>query len=186
MSPSVQLWIPGRDAGAPVVEAIFDQSLRSLEGEFVGAVPSGLPEAWQLRLATEAALLGCLLQELGYFGRCSLDAVLVGEDLASCALHWVECNARWGGTSIPLTLVNRLVGDARRAPFVIVQQTGLRLAPRPFGWFLDRFGIEAGTGIQFIALAPLLSTARADANAVTAELLAATESEVACSNTTRS
>jgi len=35
-------------------------------------------------------------------------------------LHWIECNGRWGGTSIPMTVVNRLVGDWSRRPFVVI------------------------------------------------------------------
>lgn len=191
VSPSLQLWIPPRDGGDPVVEGIFDQSLRGLEGEFVGCVPSSLPERWHVELAGEGVLLGYLLQELGYFGRCSLDAILVGNELASAKLHWVECNARWGGTSIPMTLVNRLVGSWKRRPFAVVQRTGLHAPPRPFAWFLGRFrerlfrpgesasgiiplapeGIEEGTGFHFIALAPNLRAALEEARNASAILI---------------
>ena len=53
-------------------------------------------------------LLTVLFQELGYVGRCSFDMVLVGESIDNCRVEFIECNARWGGTSIPMTLVNRL------------------------------------------------------------------------------
>jgi hypothetical protein len=193
VSPSVQLWVPEREAGGPVVEGLFEQVIWGSEGEFVGAHPSGLPDRWKLRLATEAVYLAGLLQELGFYGRCSLDALLVGEQLASAELHWVECNARWGGVSIPLTLVNRLVGSWRSRPFVVVQRGGLRLPRRRFEWALaqlrDRLfglarpgagivllapgGIEEGTGCDFLALAPDLEVARSEARAASDLLLGA-------------
>ena len=74
----------------------------------IGARPTGLDRAWQDRLALEAYRLGTLWQLLGYYGRCSFDAILVDARDSDCRLHWVECNGRWGGTSIPMTLANRL------------------------------------------------------------------------------
>ena len=44
------------------------------------------------------------------------DAILIGESLADARLHWIECNGRWGGVSIPMTLANRLTGDWARHP----------------------------------------------------------------------
>ena len=41
-SPSVQLWIPHRTTGAPVVEGTFEQIVE--EGQFAGAPSSTLPE----------------------------------------------------------------------------------------------------------------------------------------------
>ena len=125
-SPSVQLWIPHRTIGAPVVEGIFEQIVE--EGQFVGASPSTLPAALRQRIAEEAVYIACLFQELGYFGRCSLDAVL----LDSGALLWIECNGRWGGVSIPMTLINRLIGEWQSRSFVIVHRFGLRLRARSF------------------------------------------------------
>jgi hypothetical protein len=191
VSPSVQLWVPEGEAGGPLVEGLFEQVLWGPEGEFIGASPSELPEPWQVRLGTEAVYLGCLLQELGFYGRCSLDALLVGEHLASAELHWVECNARWGGVSIPLTLVNRLVGSWSSRPFTVVQRSGLSLPPRRLEWALERLrdrlfhpprsssgvvllapgGIEDGTGCDFLALAPDLDVARAEARATSRILL---------------
>lgn len=134
VSPSIQLWVPRRAAGDPVVEGIFEQRTLAPRGEFIGAAPARLPWRWCERLATEAVLLATLFQELGYYGRCSFDAILVGSDLASAQLHWVECNGRWGGTSIPLTAVNRLTGDWARTPFVVVHG----VSRRPFAEALDR------------------------------------------------
>ncbi|MDH3450993.1 MAG: hypothetical protein OEN20_01140, partial [Gammaproteobacteria bacterium] len=129
VSPSVHLWIPRTGCGYPIVEAIFEQQLTGAVGFFAGAVPTALPTTWQQRLTEEAALLGVLFQRLGYVGRCSFDAILVGTDLAGAALHWIECNGRWGGVSLPVTLAARLFGDWRTRPFVIAEQSGLHGSP---------------------------------------------------------
>lgn len=168
-SPSVQLWIPeeGQD---PVVEGVFCQVLEGLAGRFVGVAPSPLPQPWLERVAAEAALLGGLLQELGYFGRCSFDALVVGSDLAAADLLWIECNGRWGGTSLPMTLVSRLAGRGRRPPFFVADRSRLDLPPRSFARvlqdldplllrpgraegvaFLAPTRLEEGTGFEFVA-----------------------------------
>jgi len=118
-TPSVQLWIPPRAMAPPLVEGVFDQRVLDHSGSFVGASPSTLPEACIARLAREACIFGTLFQDLGYFGRCSFDAILVGRDPANAAPHWVQCNGRWGGTSIPMTLVHRLTGHRAASPFVV-------------------------------------------------------------------
>lgn len=124
-SPSAQLWIPAPDDGAPIVEGIFDQTIIGETAAFSGATPSALSPAWQNRAATEAVKLGTLFQALGYFGRCSFDAILIGNNGKPMELHWVECNGRWGGVSIPMTLTNRLAGDWTRLPPVIIGVDGL-------------------------------------------------------------
>ncbi|MFW6201722.1 MAG: hypothetical protein ACOC8B_04030, partial [Gemmatimonadota bacterium] len=138
-SPSIQLWIPRLGAGAPLVEGVFEQRVSPEIGEFMGAAPSGLPARWQIRMAHEAVRLATLFQELGYYGRCSMDAILVGPSLDDAELHWVETNGRWGGTSIPMTLVNRLAGDWTRHSFVVsrVPYVGPDGGP-PFAELLDR------------------------------------------------
>ena len=185
-SPSAQLWLPARDEGAPQIEGLFVQMLTGAEGEFVGAEPSGLPAAIEQRMAEEAMRIGTLFQALGYFGRCSLDAVLVGDSTDNAELHWIECNGRWGGVSIPLTMVNRLTPDGVRPAFVVVQQVGTELPPCGLGEVLQRAAahlyrhgqrwkgvvflsprlLESGTGMHFVALAPSLDEARAEALAV--------------------
>ncbi len=172
-SPSVQLWIPRRKDGLPQVEGVFDQVVEGSGGEFVGAVPSGVPAEWRQRLADDAMRLGVLFQRLGYFGRCSFDAVIAGEAFEGAALHWIECNGRWGGTSIPMTLANRLLGDWTRRAFMIVQRTGQSNPARDLSQSLHRLrgllyrrastdtgavlltpgGIEQGTGLHFLLLA---------------------------------
>ncbi|MDJ0977564.1 MAG: hypothetical protein QNI87_03430 [Erythrobacter sp.] len=118
-SPSAQLWIPLSSKGPPIVEAVFDQATSGSVSRFVGGAPSTLGEQLRQRLAHEAALLGALIQRLGYFGRCSFDAVVVGDTEESARIHWVECNGRWGGMSIPMTLANRLVGNWRKHGFLV-------------------------------------------------------------------
>ena len=171
-SPSVQLWIPHAEDGEAVVEGIFDQSLTPTRFEFCGAAPTRLGPGLQQRMATEAAALGFLFQRLGYFGRCSLDLVLVGETAETAQLHWLECNGRWGGTSIPMTLANRLIGDWTRVPLAIIERSEDRAPKWPFDAFcrdmeahlfrpngppagavvLSPSRIEAGAGYEFLVL----------------------------------
>jgi len=179
-SPSVQLWIPALAGGPPVIEGLFEQILEGQEGLFVGSVPAELPERWRLRLAEDAMRLASVLQFLGYFGRCSFDALLVGQTLDSAVLHWIECNARWGGVSIPMTLVNRLTGRGAKAKFVVVQRVGESLLPQPFAHALKALDeilfrpgrheqgiillspveIETGRGVQMAACAGTVAAAR--------------------------
>jgi len=97
------------------------QKLIGDTSKFAGAERVEPAPPWGDQLANEAMMLATLLQDLGYFGRCSFDALLVGGAGADVSLHWVECNGRWGAVSIPMTLANRLVGDLNRAPFVVIQ-----------------------------------------------------------------
>jgi len=179
-SPSLQLWIPQRALGGPVVEGIFDQITEA--GHFVGAVPADFPESQCQRLAEEAVHLALLLQELGYFGRCSFDAVL----LANGAIHWIECNGRWGGVSIPMTLLNRLIGDWRSRCFVIVQRSAIRVPARRFADAVDCLhgrlfcaggeargavlltpdGLEEGTGLHFLVLGDTKAEVLAEASRI--------------------
>lgn len=121
-SPSVQLWIPGRADGPPVAEGVFEQHTRNAEAAFVGATISRLPDAVQDDLGTEAVTIATVLQKLGYYGRCSFDAVVVQPPGASPAIHWIECNGRWGGVSIPMTLAQRLKGGRLPQGFLVVQE----------------------------------------------------------------
>ncbi len=180
-SPSVQAWIPEACDGPPIIEGIFEQVVEGPEGTFVGAIPADLPDGWASRLAGEAALLAGLLQRLGYYGRCSFDAVLAGRTLDEAELHWIECNGRWGGVSIPMTLANRLVGNWRRRPFVVVQREEKLAKPLTVGQAIDRLGdrlfrpgtrdegvvlvtprlLADGRGLHFMTLARTREAARA-------------------------
>jgi hypothetical protein len=118
-SPSTQLWVPHPREGPPVLEAIFDQVLDV--ATFLGAVESTLPGGVRDRMSQEAMGLALLLQRLGYFGRCSFDAVLVGERVETARVHWLECNGRWGGVSTALSAMRRLIGDRPDRSCAVVQ-----------------------------------------------------------------
>ena len=179
-SPSVQLWIPAVCDGPPVIEGLFEQILEGREGVFVGSAPAQLPQQWKQRLAREALRLATVLQLLGYFGRCSLDTLLVGKSLDDADLHWIECNGRWGGVSIPMTVVNRLKRGAAQSEFVVVQRVDESYPPQAFAEalraldsLLFRSGkrddgiillspaeIEAGRGVLMLACARTVAEAR--------------------------
>lgn len=179
-SPSVQVWIPACEEGAPIVEGVFEQLVEGEHGEFVGAMRAHLPAQWQERLAHQAKCLAVLLQELGYFGRCSFDAVIAGDSYDTAKLHWIECNGRWGGVSIPMTLANRLGPAVSELEIVIVQRTTFEAPPRRFCDVLSLFadllftpgqstqglillspaGFERGAGAHFMAISKSLDDAK--------------------------
>lgn len=118
-SPSVQTWIPPLGDGPPIVEGIFSQLIKPPNGEFVGAAAAALPDDLAEALVIDCWLLTLLYQRLGYVGRCSFDAILVGENWSQCRIELIECNGRWGGTSAPMTMMNRLFGDWMLWPFAV-------------------------------------------------------------------
>jgi len=130
-SPSAQVWIPLPDRGEPLVEAIYEQHCSGLAREFDGARPFRSSQGWDLQIARQAFEIGRVLQHLGYFGRCSFDAIIAGPEEADARLHWVECNGRWGGVSLPLTLNRRLDrGRSVSMPFVVCEEAHQRLPAR--------------------------------------------------------
>ena len=179
-SPSVQVWVPLAGQGEPIIEGIFEQIVEGPEGTFVGSVPTTLTDGWNETIAGEAARIAVLLQELGYFGRCSFDAVIAGRDLGAAELHWIECNGRWGGVSIPMTLTNRLVGDWQTRAFVVAQRSDLALRKRRFAdalsllgrrlyqaqepsegvILLSPLGIERGLALHLMAIADTVEGAK--------------------------
>jgi len=189
-SPSVNVWVPRPEDGTPVVEGVFTQILSGVEGEFIGAENCVLPDVLQTRLVREAKLMAHLFQNVGYFGRCGFDAVLVGRSLAHADLHWVECNGRWGGVSIPVTLANRLGHDWQNRSLVIVQRTQLEMPPRSLKSVLATLGnrllrrptnatgvvllapgrLVDGSGLNLMVLAETTAEARAEAQSVAALL----------------
>jgi hypothetical protein len=198
-SPSLQLWVPDSAEGTPIVEGIFDQMTMGPTAVFSGAAPSSLPEAWQLRAAREAVRLATLFQELGYFGRCSFDALLVGDDERRAELHWVECNGRWGGVSIPMTLTNRLSGDWTFTPPIIIERAGLHgqsrtlahilqelqdelyhSATRPNGLIIVSPGrLEEGSGYEALVLETSVAAGHAEAQRLEERLLKAMRAQKA-------
>lgn len=195
-SPSVQLWIPEPQNGEIAVEGIFDQTVTGPARVFSGAMPTGLKPEWQARLARESVQVGTVFQALGYFGRCSFDSILVGENEATAHLQWIECNGRWGGTSIPMTLANRLVGDWRRRPFVIIERDDLRGPGRDVGTFLESIAedlylpgrredgavllspgqVERGTGYELMVLGETIEAARRQAERLAESLVSSDRS----------
>lgn len=116
-APSAQTWIPPVGQGIPVLEGFFNQFIVEQHGSFAGAVPADLPPHVADTAARRCLMLASVFQLLGYVGRCSFDLVLVGDSPDTAAVEFIECNGRWGGTSLPMTLMNRLFGDWRRKPF---------------------------------------------------------------------
>ncbi len=113
LSPSTQLWIPPLGHGDPLLEGVYDQILDGPHRVFVGSRPSVLPEAVRARLGSWSLEVACALQQMGYVGRCSFDLLVLGDPDGDFQLRFTECNGRWGGTSIPMSMVDRLRGAPR-------------------------------------------------------------------------
>lgn len=120
-SPSAQLWLPRPEEGPPQIFGLFEQHVKGETGKFSGAQPALLDDALADDMISQAAILGALLQTIGYFGPCSLDAVIKEMPEGRRELHWVECNGRWSGVSIPLTLATRLLGGSSPNGLFILQ-----------------------------------------------------------------
>lgn len=178
-SPSVQTWIPNPEEGPPLVEKIFEQVLQGEHATFTGAVSAALPPAVEAQLINGAQQLAALFQQLGYFGRCSFDAIVTGKSLEQATVHWIECNARWGGASIPMSLVHRLAEPGAEPHYCIVQNDDGPYRALDFADALReisdvaaspdlRSGIlfvtpgmtESGVGCHFIAFGPDAHAAR--------------------------
>ena len=100
-SPSAQIWVPRFQDGPPVIEGIFEQRVQGSVAAFVGGARSTLP---------------------GYFGRCSLDAVIFRTSDGADNIHWIECNGRWGGVSIPMTVADGLCAGQPAPTISVVQE----------------------------------------------------------------
>jgi hypothetical protein len=138
-SPSSQLW-PPLEEGPPVVEGIFEQMFDdSPEQVFMGSISSQLPQPINQAIATQSAHIGRVLQYLGYVGRCSFDTILVGESINEAEIKFVECNGRWGGTSTPMSLMNRLYSDYRTQPYQAADFISPSLQGMEFSEFLKIF-----------------------------------------------
>jgi hypothetical protein len=132
LSPSTQLWIPPLGFGDPRLDGIYEQILKGEEKVFVGSRPSTLPDALNQKLGNDALMVGAALQELGYVGRCSFDHLVTGDPNGVFNVRFTECNGRWGGTSTPMSLLDRLLNPPRpayRAQDVVYPElVGSRLA----------------------------------------------------------
>jgi hypothetical protein len=142
ISPSTQMWIPPVGAGLPRLDGIYEQILKGEHKVFIGSRPSGLPAAVNDKLAAASLEVAVSLQALGYVGRCSFDFVVVGDPESDCRLRFTECNGRWGGTSTPMALLDRLVGPPRPA-YRAQDVVHTRLVGASFTDLLEQVGEEA-------------------------------------------
>ncbi len=113
VTPSTQLWLPPVGVGTPKLEGIYEQILAPGTSVFMGSRPSTLSAALNRRIGNASLEIAAAFQDLGYVGRCSFDLLVVGDPEGDYRVRFVECNGRWGGTSIPMHLVDRLVGTPR-------------------------------------------------------------------------
>ena len=112
-SPSTQWWIPDTGDGLPHLDGIYEQILEGDSRAFVGSRPSLLPEPVNKSLAESSRRVAEALQLLGYVGRCSFDHLVLGDPDSVFTVLFTECNGRWGGTSTPMHLVDRVVSGPR-------------------------------------------------------------------------
>lgn len=119
-APSVQYWIPPQGAGQASFEGIYKQFITGSEGNFAGSAPTQLPDTLRDSALEQTQVLARIFQELGYVGRCSFDLLLVGPTLANASLHFIECNGRWGGTSLPMTFLNQIFGSWHDHPYAVL------------------------------------------------------------------
>ena len=141
-SPSTQLWIPPPEQGAPRLDGIYEQILQGRRRVFVGSRPSMLPERVNRGLAAASLAVASGLQAMGYVGRCSFDFLVVGDPEADFELHFTECNGRWGGTSTPMSLLDRLL-TGPRPPYRARDFVHPDLVGASFAELLDRVGERA-------------------------------------------
>ena len=119
LSPSTQVWIPPQSEGLPVLEGIYEQLLDGPEKVFLGSRPSTLPDAVHQALGRASLEVCTAFQRMGYVGRCSFDFIITGDPEGDFDARFTECNGRWGGTSTPMHLVDRLVDtDGLRPPYI--------------------------------------------------------------------
>jgi len=112
-SPSTQLWIPPLEQGAPRLDGVYEQILQGRRRILLGSRPSTLPQKVNQSLATASLSVACGLQAIGYVGRCPFDFLVVGDPEDEFELRFTECNGRWGGTSTPMALLDRLLAGPR-------------------------------------------------------------------------
>ena len=169
-SPSTQWWIPPTAAGPPTLDGIYEQILQGQRKVFVGSRPSTLPAPVNRRLAQAAGRVAEALQSLGYIGRCSFDHLVLGDPDGDFRIRFTECNGRWGGTSTPMRLVDRLVTRPRgaRPPYRAQDVTASHLVGARFEELLELAGEEAfdplrGTGrFIFYNVGPLSTFGKFD------------------------
>ena len=140
-SPSTQWWIPPHDVAPPRLDGIYEQILEGDRKVFVGSRPSGLPPAVNRTIGEASSRVAAALQSLGYVGWCSFDHWVLGDPNGDFTIRFTECNGRWGGTSTPMHLVDRVV-TGPRPPYRTQDFQHHRLADLSFFEILDRVGSE--------------------------------------------
>jgi hypothetical protein len=166
-SPSTQMWIPPADHGPVRLDGIYQQLLEGPERIFVGSRPSTLPEPVDRALAEASFMMGTVFQHLGYVGRCSFDFIVVGDMEGDFDIRMTECNGRWGGTSTPMHLVDRLV-DGPRPDYIAQDWVHPELVGANFTDILEAVGDElfdprTGEGrFVFYNLGPLAEKGKLD------------------------
>ena len=141
-SPSTQWWLPAAEEGPPRLDGIYEQILAGEERVFVGSRPSTLPAPVNRALAGTSREVAGALQALGYVGRCSFDHLVLGDPQGDFTVVFTECNGRWGGTSTPMHLVDRVVAGPR-PPYRAQDFVHDGLLGAGFGDVLERVGGEA-------------------------------------------
>jgi hypothetical protein len=121
-SPSAQLWIPSLNEGPPIFRGLYEQVVDDAVGAFAGARRAKLALEVTDQMTREALAIGLALQHMGYFGPCSLDAVLKDTPSGRAEVHWIECNGRWSGVSIPLAVARWLCGGCLPDGLTIVHE----------------------------------------------------------------
>ena len=134
-SPSTQWWLPPPGGGEPVLGGVYEQILAGEEGVFVGSRPSGLAAEVEERIVSQSGQVAAALQRLGYVGRCSFDHLVLPDGRTV----FTECNGRWGGTSTPMNLVDRLYPGGR-PPYQAQAFTHPELVGITFRQLLARLG----------------------------------------------
>lgn len=134
-SPSTQWWLPPPGGGEPVLGGVYEQFLSGEEGVFVGSRPSGLTAELEERIVFQSGRVAAALQRLGYVGRCSFDHLVLPDG----RVVFTECNGRWGGTSTPMNLVDRLYPGGR-PPYRAEAFVHPELVGATFRQLLARFG----------------------------------------------
>jgi hypothetical protein len=141
-SPSTQLWIPPLDRGVPRLDGVYEQILVGERKVFMGSRPSTLSVEVNGQLAESSLVVAGALQTLGYVGRCSFDFLVVGDPDGEFEIRFTECNGRWGGTSTPMALLDRLFTDGR-PPYRARDFIHPDLVGIPFAELLSQVGDQA-------------------------------------------
>ena len=134
---------------------------------FLGSRPSTLPGRVNRALGESSLRVSSALQSLGYAGRCSFDYLVVGDPDGDFELHFTECNGRWGGTSTPMSLLDRLC-DGQRPPYRAQDFVRPGLVGASFAEVLGSVGNETydpqtGEGhYVFYNVGPLANTGKLD------------------------